>query len=593
MKEFETIGSPDTPEADSDCSAEPATGQGGISRFFAYPFNEKLCEVVSGRVETQNSHTRVKGQSVRSPLESESERLVTALEDAFSRGQEDPHYWPNGYTPDENLVSRFSEVKCEWEALKKRSEDTLKIAIIGKFSSGKSSFINSIVGQEIAPVKLERTTRSNTSFIGAPENSRFVISEKVSGRKYKLDDYRDRITNSNGCPLEFEVRFPTPDFIGYEFIDTPGFDAADEGASECGMESDGGVSRKAAESADVLFFLFSQSDGRLGVQSVDYLTDWAGRHPRGRIYIVATKADKCPPSSWSRVSAQINKECEEASLRVAFFGQYCSVMSKPLHRELKEKLFIGIHTLDEDRRMVINARRNAVVEHCHQAAKTLADALVGEVRRTGLSASDNTGTSNEYVSSWVNGMCKYICGIADEKRNYIVVTHKMVGSWFLLPDDWCAFVKEPMFVFSDDDFREGLGRVQSGLNQQYPKYASVAAGLVKEIPDIIHSIFTDHIVCGYLDGWASWSHEKENEHLTFYAAHTKWAKVVRVESDCHKAARQLGEDFLDEFRSLVHSQLDWRIRYCMDRHAASRAEDVKNAVESWTERFSSQISLGF
>lgn len=544
-------------------------------------------------METQNFHPREQGQSVRSPLESETERLVTALEDAFSRGQEDPHYWPNGYTPDENLVSRFSEVKCEWEALKKRSEDTLKIAIIGKFSSGKSSFINSIVGQEIAPVKLERTTRSNTSFIGVSENSRFVISEKVSGRKYKLDDYRDRITNSNGCPLEFEVRFPTSDFIGYEFIDTPGFDAADEGASESGMESDGGVSRKAAESADVLFFLFSQSDGRLGVQSVDYLTDWAGRHPRGRIYIVATKADKSPPSSWPRVCKQIRKECEEASLRVAFFGQYCSVMSKSLHRDLKEKLFIGIHALDEDRRMVINARRNAVIEHSHQAARTLADMLIKEVRQTEVSVMDDTGTSDEYISSWVNGMCKYICGIADEKLNSIVVTHKMVGSWSLLPDDWCAFVQEPMFVFRDDDFRKGLGRVQSDLNQQCPQYASVAAGLVKEIPDVIHSIFTEHIVCGYLDGWASWSHEKENEHLTFYADHTKWAKVVSVESYCHKEAQQLGADFLDEFRSLVRSQLDWRIRYCMDRHASSQAEDAKNAVESWIERFSSQISLGF
>lgn len=158
------------------------------------------------------------------------------------------------------IIKTLSELENAREVAK---DETFKVAVCGHFSTGKSSFINAIIGTELCPVDTEITTKASTRFLyGAP-----AIYE-VGGRKRKISisDYQRIVRGRGGnrTKVSFEVYLDNPILQKFIFIDTPGRGADDGVVGDddgedygrvSGPSSDDQASIAACEEADCIIYL--------------------------------------------------------------------------------------------------------------------------------------------------------------------------------------------------------------------------------------------------------------------------------------------------------------------------------------------------
>lgn len=171
------------------------------------------------------------------------------------------------------------DLKAKYEEIFKRANDVeLKLALIGQFSSGKSTFINALLGKEVLKVAWKATTVIPT-FIRCHERTFFVVCFR-NGKKIKVlenDTFElYSIMKIWGCEVENDqfiyllqkvtsdshslkyvdrVEFFYPkETIGYKLclIDTPGVNPGDEDTSEHRSITKS-ILKKDADAAIILF----------------------------------------------------------------------------------------------------------------------------------------------------------------------------------------------------------------------------------------------------------------------------------------------------------------------------------------------------
>jgi len=110
--------------------------------------------------------------------------------------------------------------------------ENIFIGVLGEFSSGKSSLLNSILGKKLLPAMDKPTTKSVT-YLKADVNQEneieyFEIKEDDSEERISLLEYQD-IAKGNRSG-EAIVSVNSNDFLnkGYVFIDTPGISSLDQ-----------------------------------------------------------------------------------------------------------------------------------------------------------------------------------------------------------------------------------------------------------------------------------------------------------------------------------------------------------------------------
>lgn len=193
----------------------------------------------------------------------------------------------------------------------------LKVAIIGLFSSGKSSFINWILGEEVCPVDLKPTTSSITEFVYGPKQ-RFLqapIGEAVP--KYKeisRNEYRKRVRHedvgTNTTRYQFRVEYPYDGFRNLIIADTPGFDNP---ASAMDAEITTGAKSKittgATQNADIVFVVVDVNNGAINRTLKDILTKVKEQgKPDAKWYLILSHADTVPASEARKPAEIILKE---------------------------------------------------------------------------------------------------------------------------------------------------------------------------------------------------------------------------------------------------------------------------------------------
>lgn len=158
------------------------------------------------------------------------------------------------------ITKTLSELENTREVAK---DETFKVAVCGHFSTGKSSFINAIIGTELCPVDIKITTKASTRFLyGTP-----AIYE-VGGRRRKISisDYQRIVQGKGGehSTVSFEVYLDNPILQKFIFIDTPGRGADDGVIGDddgedygrvSGPSSDDEASIAACEEADCIIYL--------------------------------------------------------------------------------------------------------------------------------------------------------------------------------------------------------------------------------------------------------------------------------------------------------------------------------------------------
>jgi energy-coupling factor transporter ATP-binding protein EcfA2 len=178
--------------------------------------------------------------------------------------------------------------------------EPLRVVVAGRVSMGKSTLVNALVGQVIAPTGDAETTKAITVFSGADHEEVTLVlrSGEIVSSALTLDG---RLPQQYSVPVEriqeVDVRLPgTPLLRTITLIDSPGLQSVTDTASERSRESFFSADSRAAYSdADALIMVMragGMSDDQEALEAFQRLTRGADSLSLNAIGVLS-RADEC------------------------------------------------------------------------------------------------------------------------------------------------------------------------------------------------------------------------------------------------------------------------------------------------------------
>ena len=276
------------------------------------------------------------------------------------------------------------------------------VAVAGRFSSGKSSFVNSLIDAErdVLPTQLTPTTAIPTYVLGTSMDQVLDIElfNRNGGRRRIDTDILHLITHEfkldYGIGLKeivdrIVVAIPHAEkWPGIAFVDTPGYNSPEaEGTSR----RDEDITLREVLSARSLIWLVDCSNGTLTQADVDYIKRFVDGRKAGAVYIVLNKADnKSEDERQSLLSEAANTvarseiPCSGIGLYSAHERQWYESVGDSLDKFLLDTARAGPNqSLKDSASMVLN---RYVAYHGDQARRC--SARIGFLRRMNLLIDD-------------------------------------------------------------------------------------------------------------------------------------------------------------------------------------------------------------
>jgi GTPase SAR1 family protein len=197
-------------------------------------------------------------------------------------------------------LSRQALQFLQWENGSQENE-RVRVAVIGDFSSGKSSFINSLLGQKICPVNVAASTSSITTFKYGDDEAIYLVGDRDSTDQAQRSplgrhEYEQMVTHQgqqvkpSSDRHEFEIYYPFDGFREIELYDTPGFNNAENSEDEQ-------ITLDKCRNADVILFVFDINKGDLSADILNkVLMPLRQEKPDQPMIAIVNKADTKPPS---------------------------------------------------------------------------------------------------------------------------------------------------------------------------------------------------------------------------------------------------------------------------------------------------------
>ena len=377
----------------------------------------------------------------------------------------------------QNVLTDFSDLwneetaaalKKELERLQKNSSssssafrntdnDNLKIAVVGSFSCGKSSFINSILEDEVAPVEIKPMTHGVTSFI-------YGETEKydADGKEISREEYQKFVQDADNDTQHFIVSYPCERLKKLEFMDSPGFGSVSDGDEEQDEKAaarDNKLSDDSIARADVVFFLSNITEGVIPNDAFKRLKDICkpegASNPNRRIYIILTWADRKTASQREDIRNSIIELCQSEKLNICDYRVYSSMpieKMKEKHQEFfskaKEELFATVRNLQLIGAELISYRKgfdNLVFNlHLRQFLEKMLCEIPELKKKLGTAEKLKKELMNKAVTATVETI-DYLCEIFEDKfaenRSSLIYDEKKVFT-----DDIISVVKNADFV---------------------------------------------------------------------------------------------------------------------------------------------------
>ena len=177
----------------------------------------------------------------------------------------------------------------------------LTIAVVGDFSSGKSTFINALLGQDLCPTDVSPTTSAITYFTHGPRLC--IEREQEGGSRTEIEqsEYIEMARHNGDSPqgpFTFHITTPQSQLSFLRLIDTPGF-------SNPSNEYDTGITQDAASEADALIVVMDIHKGNLSgplLEQLDRLREVSeGGDNRTPSFLLINQADKRASHARSKV----------------------------------------------------------------------------------------------------------------------------------------------------------------------------------------------------------------------------------------------------------------------------------------------------
>jgi GTP-binding protein EngB required for normal cell division len=382
----------------------------------------------------------------------------------------------------------------------------ITIAVAGSFSCGKSSFINSLLGEPLAPVDAPPLTHCITTFIHGPKE---LITDSA-GRTVSRKKYQACVVDQKSRHTAFVVAYPCTLLKGFSVMDAPGFGAPETASAATAASSrDAQLSAKAVRESDVVLFLVNIRDGTLHDNSVRYLNEVSKElidkeEIRKPVFFILTHADCTPPSNREAVRKKILDVIRQKQLDVDQVVIYSSCEGQ--QRESDKAYFaqrkqdvLGIiahlagkkKAMDEQRRRMYHQRATARLGECASRVFHILAAGTESLKRS--VEAEEMGIRRR----WKKASAKMVDAIFAVMSDKIAAIRCEEGSDFydvavdegILFDDHIISIKEsgnPMLLLTASEkatLRDSCGEFATSIGR-----------------DFILTVYDNHVT-GFLDGW--------------------------------------------------------------------------------------------
>lgn len=292
------------------------------------------------------------------------------------------------------------------------------LGIGGKFSSGKSCFINSIADCDL-PEGQRPTTSIATYIIKADRKKNIAVSN--NDNEIMLDDeavaalthqfyerYQIGFSKLIKSLAAFTPNFPFPNIA---ILDTPGYSKADTQKDE--DSSDAAMACTQLNSVDYLIWLVDSNNGEIISSDLEFL---ARLNISSKILVVFTKAALLPENAVAQVIEQAKRTLEGINKEIYGVIAYDSVTGETI---------IGKGVLEAFLSMINDSAADSgnleaqVRDMCISLGQQIAEQIAELQKETEDMERVLVGTSNiEHISSvvWEYGKCKAAMTLLKQNR---------------------------------------------------------------------------------------------------------------------------------------------------------------------------------
>ncbi|MGH4139472.1 dynamin family protein [Clostridium sp.] len=193
----------------------------------------------------------------------------------------------------------------------KENEIHLNIGIFGSFNAGKSSIINSIIGDTVLVEDVSPSTAlvtilkyGNKKKIRLFNNNK--STEEITEEKFKIIANHSEDAGNEDCNKSrnqvdhIEICYPSDILRNITLIDTPGFSSI--------SEEDDKITKKWIEKVDVLLWTFDINKGAIHKDEIDILNDISKKIGSKWIIAILNKADTIPPTDIYKLYNGFNED---------------------------------------------------------------------------------------------------------------------------------------------------------------------------------------------------------------------------------------------------------------------------------------------
>ncbi len=205
----------------------------------------------------------------------------------------------------ENRLETKNIEKLEYEAFNllinriefEKGNSRVEVGVIGSFTSGKSTFINSLFGKSICPMAVKPTTSSITKFYYGEREKITIDNREISYSEYKKLSQHLKNSSEDTKTYYIEYAYPFDRLNSIVLYDTPGF-------NNNLNKNDEIVTMRALESVDVIFFLIDISKGSIDSSSLERLKKLKDK----RIYCILNKSDLKSSDAIAKIKREIESK---------------------------------------------------------------------------------------------------------------------------------------------------------------------------------------------------------------------------------------------------------------------------------------------
>lgn len=300
------------------------------------------------------------------------------------------------------------------------------VALGGGFSSGKSSFLNSLIGKKILPQDINPSTSVPAYIVNGNDAKVYGVNVFDSKIEMEVGDVKvishgfGEIRNSEEDLISEEVTLghilksiflstPLQKYENIAFLDTPGYSKAD--TESYSAKTDEKIARAQLNSSDYILWFIQSDVGTITEEDINFINTLKKEIPK---LIIVNKADKRTKSDIEDIVKKIKEVLDIKGVQYIDVLAYSSRKSNEFDSVKLKEYIEGLNNKTSEATFAYNFK--VLFTKCKEYYE---DSIASENKRlnrlnTALTLSDND-TVSECISSLIKEIKKNLSEIKDMK----------------------------------------------------------------------------------------------------------------------------------------------------------------------------------